>query len=120
MTQDAQSALRRIMENYSKITRFCLICNYVTRSVASPLSEVCPCRTDTRSLGTAGSLSRSRRGVPSSGSSPSIRARQRRGSRTSAVRKRSIVPKRSVLPTLSSSWAGRLTPSNAGTRLSTR
>lgn len=33
MTQDAQSALRRIMEAHSKITRFCLICNYVTRSV---------------------------------------------------------------------------------------
>jgi len=31
MTQDAQSALRRIMENHSRITRFCLICNYVTR-----------------------------------------------------------------------------------------
>jgi len=33
MTQDAQSALRRIMETYSKITRFCLVCNYVTRFV---------------------------------------------------------------------------------------
>jgi replication factor C subunit 2/4 len=32
MTQDAQSALRRIMETYSRITRFCLVCNYVTRS----------------------------------------------------------------------------------------
>ena len=35
MTQDAQSALRRIMETYSRITRFCLVCNYVTRSAAS-------------------------------------------------------------------------------------
>ena len=33
MTQEAQSALRRIMETYSKITRFCLVCNYVTRYV---------------------------------------------------------------------------------------
>lgn len=33
MTQDAQGALRRIMETYARITRFCLVCNYVTRSV---------------------------------------------------------------------------------------
>lgn len=33
MTQDAQGALRRIMENYARITRFCLVCNYVTRCV---------------------------------------------------------------------------------------
>jgi replication factor C subunit 2/4 len=35
MTQDAQGALRRIMENYARITRFCLVCNYVTRCVLS-------------------------------------------------------------------------------------
>ena len=33
MTQDAQGALRRIMETYARITRFCLVCNYVTRYV---------------------------------------------------------------------------------------
>ena len=33
MTQDAQAALRRIMELYARITRFCLVCNYVTRCV---------------------------------------------------------------------------------------
>lgn len=46
MTQEAQSALRRIMETYSKITRFCLVCNYVTRSVSSSVLSFEPSRID--------------------------------------------------------------------------
>ena len=39
MTTDSQFALRRIMETYSKITRFCIICNYINKIMSTVMSK---------------------------------------------------------------------------------
>jgi len=40
LTQDSQSALRRVMENYAAITRIAFCCNYVTR-IIDPIASRC-------------------------------------------------------------------------------
>lgn len=44
MTREAQSALRKVMEDYSNITRFCFICNYINQIITPIISRCMPFR----------------------------------------------------------------------------
>lgn len=44
MTTEAQSALRKVMEDHSNITRFCFICNYINQIISPIISRCVPFR----------------------------------------------------------------------------
>jgi len=93
MTQDAQGALRRIMETYARITRFCLVCNYVTRSV-----RTLPHYSSPVDVPRAESLNLWRRVAPNSGSNLLIPAPPLPGSRRSHSLNRYRLPTKSSRP----------------------
>jgi replication factor C subunit 2/4 len=39
LTKDAQNALRRIIEDFTKVTRFVLVCNYITKIIGPIISR---------------------------------------------------------------------------------
>ena len=39
LTSEAQSALRRVIEIHTKVTRFCIVCNYVSKFAQYPFFD---------------------------------------------------------------------------------